>query len=155
MVQPQARHFFIVNVIFKRSATAVWNGSVAEGLGNLNAPSWVLHSTQYSFGSRFENAPGMSPEELIAAAHAGCYAMALAGLLGEAGFPPERLEVAVEVTMENSPPAGWTLTHSHLGVTGRVLNIDAEKFTALAEQAKACPIARALKTNVSLDAKLV
>lgn len=141
--------------IIKRSAAAVWSGSLKEGSGNLTTPSGVLHSTQYTFGSRFESSPGISPEELIAAAHAGCYAMALSEALGDAGFEPERLEVTAEVTLEENPPPGWTLTSSHLTVSGRVPSITPEKFTAIAEQAKACPISRALNVTTTLEAKLV
>ena len=139
----------------KRSATAVWNGPMKEGNGNLTAASGILHSTQYSFGSRFESSPGVNPEELIAAAHAGCYAMALSGALSDAGFEPDRLEVTAEVTMEDRGTDGWTLTTSHLILNARVPQISAEKFQAIAEHAKACPVSRALKTTLTLETKLV
>lgn len=139
----------------KRSATAVWSGSLKEGSGNLTAPSGILHSTQYTFGSRFESSPGISPDELIAAAHAGCYAMALVGMLSTAGFEPHRLEVIVEVTMEEVPPAGWTIIASHIAVSAQVPNITPEKFAALTEEAKACPVSRVLNTTITLSAKLV
>ena len=139
----------------KRSATAVWSGSLKEGGGNLTAPSGILHSTQYTFGSRFESGPGINPDELIAAAHAGCYAMALSGALGEAGFEPQRLEVVAEVTLEDVAPAGWTITSSHLAVNARIPVIDPEKFLAIAEQARTCPVSRVLNAKISLDAKLV
>jgi osmotically inducible protein OsmC len=138
----------------KRTATAVWSGSLKEGSGNLTAPSGVLHSTQYTFGSRFETSPGISPDELIAAAHAGCYAMALAGALVEAGYDPDRLEVVAEVTLEDNPPAGWTLAGSHLLVSGRVPLITSEQFITLAEQAKPCAVSRALNVPITLEAKL-
>ena len=139
----------------KRSAVAVWSGSLKEGTGNLAIPSSVLHSTQYSFGSRFETGPGMNPEELIAGAHAGCYAMAVAEIMSDAGFPPDRVEVTAEITMENMPPAGWTIAASHLTLTAHVLHITPEKFEALAEQARACPVTRALNATVTLEAKLM
>ncbi|HEX2854839.1 MAG TPA: OsmC family peroxiredoxin [Opitutaceae bacterium] len=139
----------------KRTASAVWNGSHKDGSGNLTAPSGVLHSTQYTFGSRFESSPGVSPDELIAAAHAGCYAMALSAALGDAGFDPDRLEVNAEVTLEDHPPLGWTLTSSHLTVTARVASITSEKFLTVAEQAKACAVSRALNVPTTLEAKLV
>lgn len=138
----------------KRSASAVWSGSLKEGSGNLTTPSGVLHSTQYSFGSRFESSPGISPDELIAAAHAGCYAMALSGILVAAGFDPDRLEVTAEITLEDNPPAGWTLTASHLTVNGRVPLITSEQFITLAEQAKPCAVSRALSIPITLEAKL-
>src|SRR3954471_15304489 len=90
--------------LMKRSASAVWSGSLKEGSGTLTAPSGVLKSTPYSFGRRFGNDPGTNPEELIAAAHAGCFAMALSAMLGEAGFTPERLEATAEVSLENVQP---------------------------------------------------
>ncbi len=140
----------------KRSATAIWNGSLKEGSGNLTTPSGVLHSAQYSFGSRFESGPGINPEELIAAAHAGCYAMALSGALGEAGFKPERIEVTAEVNLEETPPQIWTLSTSHLTLNARVPDIPAEKFAAIAEQTKiTCPVSRVLKATITLEAKLL
>ena len=139
----------------KRSATAVWNGALKEGNGHLTSASGILHSTQYTFGSRFESSPGINPEELIAAAHAGCYAMALSGALSDAGFQPDRLEVTAEVTIEEKPPAGWSLVASHLMLSARVPQISLEKFAAIAAEAKSCPISRALNTTVTLETKLV
>jgi osmotically inducible protein OsmC len=139
----------------KRSATAVWSGSLKDGNGHLTSPSGILHSTQYSFGSRFETGPGINPEELIAGAHAGCYAMALAGLLSDAGFPPDQLEVTAEITVENTPPAGWTIAASHLKVSARVLNLTSEKLATYAEEAKSCPVSRVLQAAVTLEAKLM
>ena len=139
----------------KRAATAIWSGSLKEGNGHLTSPSGILHSTQYSFGSRFETGPGINPEELIAGAHAGCYAMALAGLLSDAGFAPERLEVTAEVSVENTPPAGWTIAGSHLKVSAHILRITPERFATLAEEAKSCPVSRVLQADVTLEAKLM
>jgi lipoyl-dependent peroxiredoxin len=139
----------------KRSATAVWSGSLKEGNGNLSAPSGILHSTQYSFGSRFESSPGVSPDELIAAALAGCYAMAVSAALGEAGFEPHRLEVSAEVILEEVSPAGWTITSSHLTLSAKVPLITPDKFASIVEQAKACTISRALNVAQTLEAKLV
>lgn len=140
--------------ILKRSATAVWNGSLTEGTGSLTSASGILHSTQYSFGSRFESSPGINPEELIAGALAGCYTMALSGSLSDAGYPPDRLEVTVEVIVENSTAQGWTITGCHLAVNARVLTIDAERFAEVAERAKSCPVSRALNVTITLEAKL-
>jgi osmotically inducible protein OsmC len=140
----------------KRSATAVWNGSLKEGNGILSAPGGALRSTPYSFGSRFESGPGTNPEELIAAAHAGCFAMAFSATLGEAGFKPERLEATADVTLENVPGAGWSVTTSDLKLSAKIPGIDQEKFDQLAEKAKAtCPISRLLNAKISLSAKLV
>src|SRR5205814_9210199 len=94
-------------VPMKRTASAVWTGSLKEGKGTLTAPGGALKNTPYSFAMRFENAPGTNPEELIAAAHAGCYAMALSAELGKAGFTPDRLEASAEVSLENIEGKGW------------------------------------------------
>lgn len=140
----------------KRSATAVWNGSLKEGNGTLSAAGGALRSTPYSFGSRFESGAGTNPEELIAAAHAGCFAMALSAGLTEAGFKPDRLEATAEVKLENVPGSSWTVTASDLKLTAKIPGIDQEKFNELAEKAKStCPISRLLNTQISLNAKLV
>jgi osmotically inducible protein OsmC len=139
----------------KRSASAVWNGSLKTGTGSLSAPGGALQSTPYSFNSRFASGAGTNPEELIAAAHAGCFAMALSGVLGEAGFTPDKLEVTAEVSLDNVPPAGWTVTASHLSLTARIPGIDDAKFQELAAKAKAgCPISRLLNATIALTAKL-
>lgn len=139
----------------KRTATAVWNGSLKQGKGTLTAPGGALDNTPYSFGSRFENGAGTNPEELIAAAHAGCFAMAFSAMLGEAGFTPDRVEARADVTLEQVPPAGWTVTKSHLTLAAKIPNIDQAKFDEIAAKAKAgCPISRLLKADITLDAKL-
>ena len=139
----------------KRTASAVWQGSLKEGKGALTAPGGALKNTEYSFGSRFASGAGTNPEELIAAAHAGCFAMALSGALGEAGFTAERLDATAEVTFDNVPPAGWTITASHLVMKAKVPNIDAAKFAEIAGKAKAnCPISRVLNAKITLDAQL-
>lgn len=140
----------------KRSATSVWNGSLKEGTGSITAPGGALKNTAYSFNSRFASGVGTNPEELIAAAHSGCFAMAFSAALGEAGITPERVEVTAEVSLENVPPAGWTVTASHLIMSAKVPGITAEKFNEIANKAKAgCPISRLLNAKISLDAKLV
>ena len=140
----------------KRTATAVWNGSLKEGSGSLTAPGGALKNTPYSFSSRFESGAGTNPEELIAAAHAGCFAMALSAALGEAGFKPDRLEAIAEVSLENVPPKGWTVTASHLVMNAKIPGIDAAKFAEIAAKAKAgCPISRLLKADITLNATLV
>ena len=140
----------------KRTATAVWNGSLKEGNGTLTAPGGALRSTPYSFSSRFESGAGTNPEELIAAAHAGCFAMALSAALGEAGFKPERLEASAEVSLDNVPSAGWSVTASNLTLKAKVPGIAADKFNEIAAKAKAnCPISRLLNAQISLNASLV
>jgi lipoyl-dependent peroxiredoxin len=139
----------------KRNATAIWNGSLKEGKGVLSVPGGALKSAEYSFGSRFESGAGTNPEELIAAAHSGCFAMAFSAVLGEAGFTPEKLEATAEVTLENVQPQGWTVTASHLVLVGKVPAIDPARFNELAEKAKAnCPISRLLNAKITLSAKL-
>ena len=109
-----------------------------------------------SFGTRFEEGEGTNPEELIAAAHAGCFAMALSAMLGEAGLTPERLDVTADVSLDNVPPAGWTVTASHLTLKATIPGIDQAKFDDLTAKAKAgCPISRLLNAKITLDAHLV
>ena len=142
--------------LMKRTASAIWQGSLKTGKGTLTSPGGALKNTEYSFGSRFESGAGTNPEELIAAAHAGCFAMALSGMLGEAGFTPERLDATAEVSLDNVPPTGWTVTASHLVLKARVPGLDAAKFDEIAAKAKAgCPISRLLNAKVTLAATLV
>lgn len=139
----------------KRTASAVWQGSLKAGKGALTVPGGALQNTEYSFGSRFESGAGTNPEELIAAAHAGCFAMALSAELGKAGFTPDRLDVTAEVSLDNVPPAGWTVTASHLVLTAKIPGIEAAKFHEIAAGAKAgCPISRLLNAKVTLAATL-
>ena len=138
----------------KRKASATWLGSLKEGKGSISTDSGVLKGAQYGFGTRFENAPGTNPEELIAAAHAGCFAMALSAQLGEAGIKPERIDATATVTLEKTD-AGWTVTASHLDVTAKIPGADRAAFHKAADNAKkGCPISRLLKAEISLDAKL-
>lgn len=134
----------------KRNATAVWNGSGKEGTGKLTTQSATLSDTQYSYKSRFEQGVGTNPEELIAAAHAGCFAMKLSFVLGEAGFTPESLEATSTVTLE-----GGAITGSHIVVQAKVPGISPEKFQECADDAKAnCPVSKALNVEISLEASL-
>jgi lipoyl-dependent peroxiredoxin len=134
----------------KRNATAVWNGSGKEGNGTLTTQSTVLNNTQYSFLSRFEEGVGTNPEELIAAAHAGCFTMKLSFVLGAAGFTPERLESKCVVTLE----AG-TVTASEISVVASVPGITADKFDECAADAKAnCPISKLFNCAITLNATL-
>jgi osmotically inducible protein OsmC len=142
--------------MFKRTATAVWNGTIKEGKGTLTAPGGALKNTPYSFNMRFDNAPGTNPEELIAAAHSGCFAMALSGQLTTAGFTPDSLEATATVSLENVEGKGWTVTKSHLVLKAKVPGIDAAKFHELAGKAKAgCPISKVLNAEITLDATLL
>src|SRR2546430_7886821 len=138
----------------KRQASAVWTGGLKDGNGKISTDSGVLEETQYSFSTRFENGIGTNPEELIAAAHAGCFSMAFSAELGKAGITPESIHTTATITMDKTD-AGWTVTESHLDVAARVPGVDPAKFTAAANAAKAgCPISRLLKAHVTMDAKL-
>jgi lipoyl-dependent peroxiredoxin len=138
-----------------RKASAVWNGSLKEGKGTISTDSKVLNNAQYSFSTRFENGIGTNPEELIAAAHAGCFTMALSGQLGAAGLTAESLETTAAVTLEKLE-AGFTITKVHLDVTATIPGADPAAFEKAAANAKAgCPISRLLKAEITMDAKLV
>ena len=138
----------------KRSASAIWHGDLKGGAGALATHSGVLKDTPYSFASRFEAAAHTNPEELIAAAHAGCFTMALTAALGRAGFTPKRLATQATVTLEQLEGA-WTLSAVHLETEAWVPGIDAAKFAELAADAKAnCPVSRLLRAAITLHAKL-
>jgi osmotically inducible protein OsmC len=139
----------------KRKASAVWKGGLKDGKGAISTDSGVLDSTQYSFGTRFEEGKGTNPEELIAAAHAGCFSMALSGQLGNAGMTAEEINTTATITLEKTD-AGFTVTSSHLDVTVKIPGADAKAFETAANNAKAgCPISRLLNTKITMDAKLV
>jgi osmotically inducible protein OsmC len=134
----------------KRKATAVWTGSGKDGKGHLTTQSTVLNKTQYSFNSRFAEGVGTNPEELVAAAHAGCFTMKLTFVLGEAGFTAEELTTDCFITLGDG-----AITQSQLVVKAKVPGITKEKFAACADDAKAnCPISKLLNTTISLDAEL-
>ena len=139
-----------------RSASAVWHGGLKDGKGTLSTQSSTLKDAQYSFGTRFENGVGTNPEELIAAAHAGCFTMALSGQLSSAELTPDTLETTAVVTMEKTDD-GPTITKIHLTTRAKVPNAEKEKFDELAKKAKeGCPISRLLKAaEITLDAQLV
>jgi osmotically inducible protein OsmC len=133
-----------------RHATAIWQGSGKEGKGNLTTQSGVLDKVQYSYKSRFEEGPGTNPEELIAAAHAGCFTMKLSFVLGEAGFTADQIETKCEITLANG-----AITKSHLTLNAKVPGIDKQKFDECAENAKAnCPVSKLLNTDISMEATL-
>jgi osmotically inducible protein OsmC len=138
-----------------RKASAVWKGLLKEGKGTISTDSKVLSNAQYSFSTRFENGTGTNPEELIAAAHAGCFSMALSAQLGNAGITPESIETSAAVTLEKTE-AGFTVTKVHLDVAARIPGANAGAFEKAAQEAKAgCPISRLLKAEITMTAKLV
>ena len=138
----------------KRTASAAWNGDLKQGKGTLTTQSGVLKDTAYSFSTRFENGIGTNPEELIAAAHAGCFTMATAAALGRAGFTPDTLATNASLTFEQVS-GNWTITTVDLQMTARVPGIDAKKFQEVAADAKAnCPVSRVLNAKINLDARL-
>ena len=138
----------------KRKATAVWHGGLKDGKGNLSTESGVLRETQYSFGTRFENGVGANPEELIAAAHAGCFAMAFSAELGKAGISPVSISATATVSLDKTN-AGWTVTASHLDVTAKIPGANKVQVLGIANVAKlGCPISRLLRANVTMDARV-
>ena len=135
----------------KRTATAVWNGSGKDGNGTMSTQSTAIKSAQYSYKSRFEQGVGTNPEELIAAAHAGCFSMKLSFILGGAGFEPETIETTSHVELENG-----VIMSSHLVVKAKVPGISPEKFQECAKDAKEnCPVSKALSITISVEAELV
>src|SRR5215510_9063127 len=138
----------------KRSASARWQGGLKDGKGVISTQSGVLANAQYSFGTRFESGAGTNPEELIAAAHAGCFTMALSAQLEKAGLKADSLDTTATVTMEKKE-TGWEVTESHLEVTARIPSADNDRFEAAANEAKAgCPISRLLNTKITMEARL-
>jgi osmotically inducible protein OsmC len=138
----------------KRKATAEWRGGLKDGKGEISTDSGVLAKAQYSFGTRFEQGVGTNPEELIAAAHAGCFAMALSNILGEAKMVAERITVTATVSLDKVE-AGWTVTESHLDLKAKIPGADRAAFETAANNAKAgCPISRLLNAKITMDASL-
>ena len=138
----------------KRNASAEWKGGLKDGKGTISSDSGVLANTQYSFSTRFENGKGTNPEELIAAAHAGCFSMALSAELAKLGKTADSIQTEAELTMLKTD-AGFTITAIHLKVKGKVPNWDPAAFKAAAETAKAgCPVSRVLKADITLEARL-
>jgi osmotically inducible protein OsmC len=138
----------------KRKASAVWNGGLRDGKGTMSTDSGVLRDTQYSFATRFENGAGTNPEELIAAAHAGCFSMALSAQLAEAGMKPERIATTATVTLEKSGD-GFAITAVHLDLKARVPGAQRQAFEGAANNAKAgCPVSKVLNVQITLNAEL-
>lgn len=138
----------------KRTASALWKGGLKDGKGTVSTESGVLSNAQYSFSTRFENGIGTNPEELIGAAHAGCFSMALSGQLAAAGMTADSIATTATVTMEKTD-AGFTITSIHLNVVAKIPGADAAAFQTAAGNAKSgCPISRVLNAQITMDAKL-
>lgn len=138
----------------KRKGSAVWTGDLKSGDGIISTASGVLDQNRYGFKSRFEEGPGTNPEELIGAAHAGCFSMALSAVLGEAGLTPDRIATTATVSLEQAAD-GFEITAVHLDVTAKVPGADDAAFQKAAEGAKAgCPVSKLLKAEITLSAKL-
>lgn len=138
--------------MINRKATAVWKGTGKEGTGTISTQSTVLENTQYSFNTRFAEGKGTNPEELIAAAHAGCFAMKLSFELNAAGFTADELDATATVSLD---PSKGQVTKSHIDLTAKIPEITTEKFAEIADKAKKeCPISQLLNAEITLDAKL-
>jgi osmotically inducible protein OsmC len=137
-----------------KKAWAVWKGSIKEGGGTISTETGVLKEAPYGFKSRFENGKGTNPEELIGAAHAGCFSMAFSLMLGNAGLTADRIETHADVTLEKVGE-GFEITSSHLTVTAKIPGVDNAKFQEIANNAKAnCPVSKLLKARITMDATL-
>ncbi len=138
----------------RRKASSVWKGGLKDGKGTISTDSKVLSDTQYSFSTRFEEGIGTNPEELIAAAHAGCFSMALSGQLGQAGLTAESIRTTASVKLEKTE-AGFAITSVHLDVTARVPGADKQAFETAANNAKAgCPVSKVLNAQITMEARL-
>lgn len=138
----------------QRKASAVWKGGLKDGKGSVSSASGVLNNTPYSFTTRFENGQGTNPEELIAAAHASCFSMALSVQLGQANLTPTSIETSATLSFEKLE-SGWTITAVHLDVVGRVPNTDQAAFQKAADNAKSgCPVSKVLKADITMTATL-
>jgi lipoyl-dependent peroxiredoxin len=139
----------------KRKGSAVWKGGLKDGKGTVSTESGVLDETRYSFDTRFENGDGTNPEELIGAAHAGCFSMALSKILGESGGTPEEINTTATVSLEQVE-GGFVITAIHLDLKARVSGMDEKAFKEAAEKAKdGCPVSKLLNAKITLDAKMV
>lgn len=137
-----------------KKASAVWNGGFKDGGGTISTESGILKAAPYGFKARFESGPGTNPEELIGAAHAGCFSMALSLMLGQAGLTPEKIETHAAVTLDKVGE-GFEITSSHLTVAAKIPGVDKAKFEEIANQAKAgCPVSKLLKAKITMDATL-
>jgi osmotically inducible protein OsmC len=140
--------------MIKKKASAVWKGNLKEGVGSISTETGVLKDAPYGFKARFEGGRGTNPEELIGAAHAGCFSMALSAMLGEAGLTPEKIETQAEITLDKQPE-GFAITASHLTVVAKIPGIDHAKFDEIANKAKAgCPVSKVLNAKITMSARL-
>jgi osmotically inducible protein OsmC len=139
----------------KRTANAQWKGDLKSGSGTMSMASGVLSNAPYSFRTRFEDAPGTNPEELLAAAHAGCFSMALSAQLTQAGLTPESIETKCAISLEKQPE-GFAITESHLEVKAKVPGASAEAFDKAVQAAKTgCPVSKLYRANITLSAQLL
>ncbi|MFA7891391.1 OsmC family protein [Pseudomonas putida] len=139
----------------KKTASAIWEGGLKDGKGQISTESGALKNNPYGFNTRFEDTPGTNPEELIGAAHAGCFSMALSMMLGEAKLTPERIDTAAEVTLDKQDD-GFAITAVHLVLRAKVPGASEEQFQEIANKAKqGCPVSKVLNADITLDAKLV
>lgn len=139
----------------KKTASAIWEGGLKDGKGQISTESGALKNNPYGFNTRFEDTPGTNPEELIGAAHAGCFSMALSMMLGEAKLTPERIDTAAEVTLDKQDD-GFAITAVHLVLRAKVPGASEEQFLEIANTAKqGCPVSKVLNADITLDAKLV
>jgi osmotically inducible protein OsmC len=140
--------------MIKRTGSAVWSGGLKDGKGTVSTQSGVLKDTQYSFSTRFENGAGTNPEELIAAAHAGCFTMALSAQLADAGMTAQRLETTADVSLDKAG-GGFAITEVHLNLVARIPGADRQAFEAAAQAAKQnCPVSKLLNAKITMDARL-
>ncbi|AWI74908.1 OsmC family peroxiredoxin [Parazoarcus communis] len=138
----------------KRSASAVWTGDLKQGKGSISTQSGILEDAQYGFNTRFEDGPGTNPEELIAAAHAGCFTMALSAQLGVAGITAERLETKASVTLDKTGD-DFTITAVHLVLRAKIPGTDRQTFESIADKAKTgCPVSKVLNATITLESTL-
>jgi osmotically inducible protein OsmC len=140
--------------MIKRTGSAVWSGGLKDGKGTVSTQSGVLKDTPYSFSTRFENGAGTNPEELIAAAHAGCFTMALSAQLADAGMTAQRLETTADVSLDKGE-GGFAITAVHLNLVARIPGADRQAFEAAAQAAKQnCPVSKLLNAKITMDARL-
>ncbi len=141
-------------MVIRKKGSAVWKGGLKDGKGTISTESGVLSNAQYGFNTRFENGPGTNPEELIGAAHAGCFSMALSGQLGEAGLKAESISTTATVTLEKVE-GGFSITAVHLDLVARIPGASQQAFDTAANNAKAgCPVSKLLNAKITLEAKL-
>jgi len=141
--------------MMKKSGSARWKGKIKDGIGSVSTETGVLREAPYGFTARFEDGPGTNPEELIGAAHAACFTMALSKGLGDAGFTADDIQTSAVITLEKQGE-GFTITASHLTTEARVPDLGVEQFAQIAEQTKVgCPVSKVLNANITMDAKLV